>query len=288
MKMLFFLLILALESIACPVSPDVMESFMKRPRIVGQKSSLPQSALTEKDFRALIDRVRKVYDPVFAARGYDVEYLLYWDVEDGNAMTSEAKDKKKAFFLFAGGLLRSRYMTKDSFLFVACHEIGHHLGGFPKEKTNPWCSVEGQADYFANLRCMKEILRGDPENKKARKLKLPREIRRKCKKMFSDRESINICLRSTKAGEDAVRFLQAKETGKDADASLLNRVLAPVEETIMKYPDHACRAETAFQGALCDRTGDLSDSDETAGVCHLKNGDRNGLRPRCWFKAGVE
>lgn len=292
MKMLLLLLILAFESVACPVGPEVMESFLKRPglnsRLVGQKSSPSRNAITEKDFRSLIDRVRKVYDPVFAARGYEVEYLLYWDVEDGNAMTSEAKDKKKAFFLFAGGLLRSRYMTKDSFLFVACHEIGHHLGGFPKEKKNPWCSVEGQADYFANLRCMKEIFKGDPENKKARKLSLPRAIREKCRRMYSDEESINICLRSTKAGEDAMRFLQAKQSGKDADASLLNRVLPPAEETIQRYPDHACRAETAFQGAICDRVGELSDTDETVGTCHLKNGDSMGLRPACWFKPGVE
>lgn len=284
MKMLFILLILALESIACPVSPEAMQGLMNRPRF--KSLVVSENGLTEKDFRELVGRVRKVYDPVFAARGYEVEYLLYWDVEEGNAMTSE-KDKK-AYFLFAGGLLRARYMTKDGFLFAACHEIGHHLGGFPKEKDLPWCSTEGQADYFANLRCMREILKGDPENAKARELDLPRNIRKKCEKMFTDEESVNICLRSTKAGEDAFRFLQAKERGGDADSSLFNQILAPVDQTIMRYPEHACRAVTAFRGAICDRTGELSDTDETAGVCHKKNGDRAGLRPSCWFKAGVE
>lgn len=259
---------------------------MKRPRF--KSLAVSENSLTEKDFRELINRVRKVYDPVFEAKGYEVEYLLYWDVEEGNAMTSEAKDKKKAYFLFAGGLLRARYMTKDGFLFAACHEIGHHLGGFPKEKDLPWCSVEGQADYFANLRCMKEILKGDPENAKAREFDLPANIKKKCETMFSDEESVNICLRSTKAGEDAFRFLQAKQTGKDADASLFNQVLSPVKETILKYPDHACRAETAFRGSVCDRTGELSDTDETMGTCHKKNGDLVGLRPSCWFKAGFE
>lgn len=286
MKMLFFLFLLAFESIACPVSPEALESFMKRPNF--KSKFVSENSLTEKDFRELIDRVRKVYDPVFAARGYEVEYLLYWDVEEGNAMTSEAKDKKKAFFLFSGGLLRARYMTKDGFLFAACHEIGHHLGGFPKEKELPWCSVEGQADYFANLRCMKDLLKGDPENARAREIKLPRNIRKKCEKMFADAESVNICLRSTKAGEDAFRFLQAKETGKDADKSLFNQILTPVDETILRYPDYACRAMSAHRGALCNRSGDLSDTDETMGLCHKKNGDRAGMRPSCWFKPGVE
>lgn len=284
MKMLIFLLILALESIACPVSPEAMQGLMKRPRF--KSLAVSENGLTERDFRELINRVRKVYDPVFAARGYEVEYLLYWDVDEGNAMTSE-KDKK-AYFLFAGGLLRARYMTKDGFLFAACHEIGHHLGGFPKEQTQPWCSVEGEADYFAGLRCMKEVLKGDPENAKARGLELPANIVKKCEEMFSDEESVNICLRSTKAGEDAFRFLQSKDRGGDADASLFGKVLAPVTETNMKYPGHACRAETAFQGAICDRSGEMSNTDETIGACHLMNGDVEGMRPSCWFKAGVE
>ena len=201
-------------------------------------------------------------------------------------MTSEANNK--AYFLFSGGLLRGKHMTKDGFLFTACHEIGHHLGGFPKDKTRPWCSVEGQADYFANLRCMKEVLKGDPENAKARELDLPLNIRKKCEEMYSDEESVNICLRSTKASEDAFRFLQSRDLGRDADASLFNQVLAPVIETNERHPQHACRAETAFQGAICDSTEDLSNTEETVGTCHKKNGDVEGIRPACWFKAGVE
>lgn len=280
------LFILALEAIACPVSTETFESFSKRPNL--KSLVVNESGYTEKDFNDLIMRLRKVYDPIFDSQGYEVEYHLYWNVDEGNAMTSVGKDKKKAFFLFSGGLLRARYMNKDAFLYAACHEMGHHLGGFPKEKELTWCSTEGQADYFANLKCMRELLRGDPENAHARKLKLPRNILKKCEKMYSDEESINICLRSTKAAEDAFRFLQAKERGSDADSSLFNHILAPVNETIQRYPDHACRAETAYRGAICDRVGELSDTDETAGVCHKKNGDREGLRPNCWFKAGVE
>ena len=284
--MLLFLLFFALKVIACPVSPDAMKSLVGRPHF--KTLVVSENGLTEKDFKGLIDRVRKVYDPVFESRGYAVEYLLYWDVAEGNAMTSESKDEKKAWFMFSGGLLRARYMTKDGFLFAACHEIGHHLGGFPKEKEIAWCSTEGQADYFANLRCMKELLKGDPENAKARELNLPGNIVRRCMKTYSDEESINICLRSTKAAEDAYKFLQAKESGKDAEEYLFNRMMMPVSETIMRYPEITCRAETAYRGAICDRQGELSDTDETAGVCHKKNGDRIGMRPACWFKPQVD
>lgn len=285
MKLLLLLLILALDAVACPVDTQVLLSFGQKVNFKSRPVS--DNGFTEKDFMGLIDRVRKVYDPVFTTRGYEVEYLLYWNVDEGNAMTSVSKEKKKAWFAFSGGLLRSRYMTRDGFLFAACHEIGHHLGGFPKEKELPWCSVEGQADYFANLQCMKEILKGDPENARATELNLPKNIVRRCREIYSDDDSFRICLRSTKAAEDAFRFLQGRERGGDADDSLFNRWLLPVSETIQRYPDHACRAESAYRGAICDRISDLSDTDETAGFCHKKNGDRFGTRPRCWFKPGV-
>jgi hypothetical protein len=284
--MLVFLLLFGLKVFSCPVSPEEMKSLIGRANLKTLVKS--ENSLSENDFKRLIDRVRKIYDPVFESKGYAVEYLLYWDVSESNAMTSESKDQKKKWFLFSGGLLRARYMTKDGFLFAACHEIGHHLGGFPKEKELLWSSTEGQADYFANLKCMKELLRGDPKNAKAFELKLPGNIVRRCKKIYPDEESVNICLRSTKAAEDAYKFLQAKESGKDADESLFNRFMLPVSETIMRYPEITCRAETAYRGAICDQQGELSDTDETAGVCHKKNGDRLGMRPACWFKPQVD
>jgi hypothetical protein len=289
MKVILLLLIFAVQAFACPVDRSVIESMKSRPHF--KSMVISDNGLTEKDFRSLISRVRKVYDPMFEARGYAIEYLLYWDVDEGNAMTTEAADPKKVWFMFSGGLLRGRYTTKDSFLFIACHEIGHHMGGFPKEGgDHAWCSTEGEADYFANLKCMKEILRGDPENAAvAAKVDLPWNIKRRCREMYSDEDSVNICLRSTKAAEDGFKFLQSKERNwADADSSLFNQILAPVDSTIMRYPDHACRAETAYRGAICSREGEISDTDEAVGVCHMKNGDKFGERPRCWFKPGVE
>ena len=78
-----------------------------------------------------------------------------------------------------------------------------------------------------------------------------------------------------------------KENGK-AEDSLFNQITVKVDETILYYPDHACRVDSAYHGAICTRVGELSDTDETAGVCHKANGDKHGSRPRCWFKPGVK
>lgn len=277
------LIFFALKAVACPVTPETFARMKSLPHF----KSMVVSEYTEQEFKDLIARVRKIYDPVYAAQGKTVEVLTYWDVNEGNAMTSQSSDGKTVYFLFSGGLLRGKYMNKDSFLFAACHEMGHQLGGFPKEKVLPWSSTEGEADYFANLKCMKEVLKGDPENVKALELKVPGNIKRRCRKIYADDDSFQICLRSTMAAESAYKFLQSKERNwADADPSLFNQILYPVEETIMRYPEIPCRAETAYRGAICDRRGELSDTDETAGVCHKKNGDRVGMRPSCWFKDG--
>lgn len=283
MKSILVLIFFSLGALACPKDHSAIELMMKAPKL--KSRPVVESSFTENDFLNLIARVRKIYDPILLARGLESRYLLYWNVDEGNAVTSQ--NDGVAYFAYSGGLLRGKHMTRDGFLFAACHEIGHHLGGFPKDPTLPWASAEGQSDYFATLSCLKEIFRGDPENAQALEQSLPKSVERQCRRAHADEDGYLICLRSTKAGEDAFRFLQARERGKDADESLFGKILFPVGETIMRYPSHSCRALTGLQGALCLRREELSDTDETMGFCHEKNDDQTGERPRCWFKPGA-
>src|SRR5690606_9857066 len=57
---------------------------------------------------------------------------------------------------FPGGLPRHPAVTAGGFALVACHEVGHHIGGFPVNFF-PRMSIEGQADYFANTKCLRNI-----------------------------------------------------------------------------------------------------------------------------------
>jgi hypothetical protein len=283
MLRILFLLLYSLPAIACPVSQDVMERLLSRPKLKAMVVS--ENGLTEKDFRDLLGRFKAYADPLLKTRGLVTSYHTDWQNEDQNAYT--VMQGLSVTFLFTGGLLRAPLMTKDGFLYVTCHELGHHLGGFPKIPNQPWSSTEGEADYYATLRCMKDLMKGDPENAKAGSLDLPGSVKKSCRKMFSDEESVNICLRSTKAGEDTFRVLQAKDTGK-ADESLFTMWMMPALKTMDNHPDYDCRAETAFRGAVCTASGEMSDTDETVGACHKKNGNKIGARPRCWFRPGAE
>ncbi|MGK0367523.1 MAG: hypothetical protein ACI9QD_000659, partial [Thermoproteota archaeon] len=53
-----------------------------------------------------------------------------------------------------------------------------------------------------------------------------------------------------------------------------------------KHPAAQCRLDTYYQGALCKVivNDEVSQSDESQGVCYRKSGDESGLRPLCWFK----
>ena len=54
-----------------------------------------------------------------------------------------------------GGLARHKLVTPDGFALVACHEMGHHLGGAPRR--GGWASNEGQSDYYATTKCARRI-----------------------------------------------------------------------------------------------------------------------------------
>jgi hypothetical protein len=59
------------------------------------------------------------------------------------------------------GMRFHKLIDSDSYALVACHEVGHHLGGLPVFVSSP-VSVEGQADYFSSLKCMRRYLENLP------------------------------------------------------------------------------------------------------------------------------
>ena len=63
-----------------------------------------------------------------------------------------------------------------------------------------------------------------------------------------------------------------------------------VDRMFDAHPETQCRLDTYYQGALCGAAlgTDVSNSDPNAGSCTAKNGQRVGLRPRCWYKPPVD
>lgn len=273
-------------SFACPIPNAEMGQHFNRiaydnTQTTPLYSAVPGAA-TEKEFKEMINKARMLYTPVFQRSGFRFRIEAAWNDNTINAYASEFRSTKNVAMY--GGYARG--MTRDSFLTVLCHEIGHHLAGFPRY-TGSAMSSEGQADYFSTLRCMKAMLRGDVRNQIiALKLNLPQEIKRACQYQYGMTEDYYICLRGAKAAEDYGQQ-QASRSGSGMKISLATPSTDIVNHTQETHPEPQCRADTKLQGILCNVpiTMGLSIYNEKVGTCNGTTGHRVGMRPACWFAA---
>lgn len=258
----------------------------------GEKSFLPKNdkkifvgakllgPVTEQDFNNALDHVAQVYGPIVSARGRQLVINKLWSNPDVNAV---AYQQGRTWFVdLYGGLARHPAMTIEGIYLVACHELGHHLGGSPKysQSDSRWASVEGQSDYFATLKCLRRVF-ANSNNQIINEDPLARQY---CSQSFSDAIDIDICVRSVMGGLASARMFQQLSGGTVPRLDTPDaRTVPSTQET---HPAYQCRLDTYLQGALCqeDHNVDVSDRDPEVGSCTRKKGDTVGLRPLCWYK----
>lgn len=242
------------------------------------------SNISRAEFKRMIDLVKKIYSPIFKRQDLTFRIESNWEDKQVNAFAGvRGKDR---YILVYGGYARHPLMTKDAFLSVICHEIGHHLGGFPKKNSSSWSSSEGQADYFSTLKCMKLALKEDENNARVTEnLNLPADVLKLCKAQFPKADDYQICLRSAQAAEDHGRVLADLSKQDPFSVSLITPDPNRVETTNLKHPGTQCRVDTKLAGALCNVSPlmALDNDDETIGTCHFNNFHILGNRPDCWF-----
>ena len=140
-------------------------------------------------------------------------------------------------------------MTIDGYTLVACHELGHHLGGAPLFSGQDWASVEGEADYFATTKCVKAMW---GHASKAR---------------------------MDAASQVLANTLARLEGSKNPKASTPDRSV--VTSTFEDHPAAQCRLDTYLAGVKCNAQGEFSMTDSRVGAC---DDGTVGARPHCWFK----
>lgn len=282
MKYLLVSLLFINSVFACPVEPH---EFMLSQMRGFSPPGISESGISEEEFNETLNRVKDRYEKEFNAFGLEVDFNADWNNTWFNAQTGWV-NKNKVKFFFSGELARGKYMTRDALMYVACHEVGHHFGGLPKKS---WASAEGQSDYYAAVKCMRDLLQNDPENGIMDMSSLHDGVAKKCSEVYSNADEYQLCLRVTKAGEDMVKAFIYKRNRKEQTESLLFRRQLVAEETKTDYPSYECRADTAFQGAICAKGPEIpvSFANEYEGYCHERNGDTFGMRPKCWFKPNL-
>ena len=249
-------------------------------------SAFNASPVSETQFNASIARATKIYEPVFAAQGRTYKIISKWSDGTVNAFADRA-GKVSQVHMF-GGLARHPKMSPDGFDLVICHETGHHIGGAPKISgalgKNAWASNEGESDYYATLKCAREMWQSDDNEAIVSKMTIPAIVTERCQKSFDKANDIRICERASMAGKDLGDTLA--DLGKTAVTDFEKPDMKVVKKMFDAHPAAQCRLDTYFAGAVCAKSKDLtvSDTDATIGTCSQEKGEVLGIRPLCWYK----
>lgn len=253
------------------------------------KVSIPESKSTkginESQFLEVIQKVSKIYVPIADNLGVDLAFYKSWSSNTVNAYADRSYENHWNV-TFYGGLARHETITMDGFTLVVCHELGHHFGGAPQKTGNTWSSAEGQADYYAPLKCLRRVWEKEDNEAAVASLHVPEFVKNKCETSFNDHKDRLICMRSSLAGLSVALLMQAIEY-----ESITPQFNTPsteiVNSTYLMHPAPQCRLDTYFQGALCPvkLEEELDETNTKLGACHPANGDKVGNRPMCWFKS---
>ena len=283
--LLFFLLMLIFTDSVFACSEDGKSGFLPENTLsipVGVKNG---GGISEIEFNTVIDKLEAIYAPIVASMDGKLVIARKWSTNTVNANANRLGAWNVNMY---GGLARHAAITSDGFALVLCHEIAHHLGGAPKLSSflpfNRWASNEGQSDYFATLKCLRQLFLNDKNISIVKKLKAPKVLVDACEQAWPDKNDKAICIRSGMAGASVAGLfsaIQEKPEGKFETPDT-----AIVSKTDDSHPAFQCRLDTYFQGALCEKamSEEVSQEDEVQGTCHGTTGHNLGLRPLCWFK----
>jgi len=256
--------------------------------VLRQDDSTPAFGLSEEQFHHVLDQLERLYSEDVQNLGGMMRMQKYWfDI----TVNAEAKREGNEWIVtMYGGLARHPTMTMDGFALVACHELGHHLGGTPHYGENSygeywnWGTTEGGADYFATLKCLRHYFASEKDKPVvAGENDFDPVAKARCSESFANDGERAICLRISRATQSAAHFLSAinGETLPDFGTPDTN-----VRETTYDgHPPVQCRMDTYFAGSLClaSVSAPLSNQDYRVGSCFQPH-DLRGFRPYCWFK----
>lgn len=224
--------------------------------------------ISESEFNSILDIIEQTYAPIFQKFGANLVLERAWDDSTVNAYADQQGSNWIVHMY--GGMARRSEMNVAGFGLVACHEIGHHLGGFPYYSSSPWAANEGQSDYFANFACAKKVFDSLPTPT------ISGTPKSKCDTAFaSDLDRVR-CYKAL-VGSQALGNLLAV-LGGSPNPSYDTSDPSQVSKTSDAHPKAQCRLDTMLAGAIC--TEKIWKDD----VIPKTDGYVCNNRPRCWFK----
>lgn len=261
------------------------------------------SSVTEEQFNQVVSEIQNTFQPLASAMGATLSISGDWKSTQLNAGSHETFGHWWNVYI-TGAIARRPENTVDGVALILCHEMGHHLGGFPFiPASNPfdskWAAAEGEADYFSTQVCPHKIWGQALAENATFRDKVSSEAKTQCDGVWSTQEERDLCYRVS-VGYSSIIATMAGLMHKPVP-----QIGTPdptvVAKTNLYYPSIQCRMDTLFQGSLCKATYidgiipgkkakggmDSLDAEQQASEssCMKSSGYSVGLRPACWFKA---
>ncbi len=240
---------------------------------------------TESDLQAVIDKVINTFRPRLEEQGR--RFTIERDQYNPNiSFKTFRKSTKESGILISGNAQRFAGATSDAIAFAICTQLGSLIGGAPYQRvTGGFGAVNGQAIYWASLKCFRKVFEndfnymGDTTNP---------EIRKKCRATWGyknrDNEAVQLCERTAQAGLDLAKI---SADYVNSNASILNKDKKIVFLTNTQNLLPQCKLDTIMAGALCkkDVSSQVSFYNDGQGVCTRKSlQNKEGVRPLCWYR----
>jgi hypothetical protein len=226
--------------------------------------------IDQSTYTAILNSISAVYSPIVAQQGGKLQFLNSWS--DGTVNAQAFRQGSTWIVQIYGGLARHEAMTADGVALVACHELGHHLGGAPLfSDPGNWASVEGQADYFSTAKCLRHLWRS-ANNKVANEDPLARGY---CNSVWTTVADSDLCVRIAMAGVSSGNLTAA--LNRTADPSFSTPDRSRVSQIFEQHPQAQCRLDTYTRGALCN----VNENSLTTACTQ-----NPGSRPTCWYPNG--
>ncbi len=241
--------------------------------------------ISEAQFNAVIDELDAFYRPIIASLGGRLDIRRRWS--DGTVNASAMRSGSTYVVNMYGGLARHETITSDGFALVVCHELGHHIGGSPKMGSgfSSWASNEGQADYFATLKCLRHVFKDQDNADFVSSNEIDPFLMDSCQSQYNTTEEENLCIRLGMAGASVANLFGALRR-EGAPPRFNTPDANKVSRTSDAHPGTQCRMDTYFNGALCteDHQTDVDQQNPETGTCYTRGQFEIGTRPQCWFK----
>ena len=251
------------------------------------EDSYSAANMTELQFNQTIDNVALFYAPIIKAHGATLKMVKAWTDSTVNAYAQQIGTSWQVNMF--GGLARRPEVTLDGFALVVCHELGHHLGGFPYASS--WAANEGQADYFATLACGKNLWSEKLEENATYRKTVDPVAKKYCDTVNAGVEEQDLCYRQMAAGMSLGKLLGV--LGGTPNINYGTPDASKVTKTNNAHPAAQCRLDTYMAGALCLSTWDDALIPKTELIsskvtCTAANEFEDGLRPLCWYKPTMQ